>query len=235
MLTGDSSFPKRLARTSEFTMVRTPKPSHSRFMPSDSASDFLSMRDPFASPPPPPAPPNVSLELENLDHVQARDVAPQYRFPAPKARKTNGGRKGRIGMRVKVLEYQTSARALLPSRPPPAHTSGGDCSIEEEVLLAQRLLQSLTAGAEAEVEPGSPTSVASTNYSLPFPQPSAQKLGSRWSDSTALSVTAGSPWCEKKSMTSTSTAECARTSRGKNLEARKSTDSGISISSSPSS
>ncbi|OAX40901.1 hypothetical protein K503DRAFT_798400 [Rhizopogon vinicolor AM-OR11-026] len=225
-LTEDSSFPNPPENLLGSTVVRTPKPSHSRFMPSGSSSDFLSMRDPFASPPPPP--PTVSLGLIDLDRVQARGVAPQYRFPAPKAK---GGHKRRIKMRMKALEHQASSQALLPHRSPPANARDGECGLKDEAWLAQLLLQSLTAGTEAEIEPGSPT-----NYPLPFPQPTVQvqRLGSRWSASTAPSVTTSTPWCEKKSMASTSisTSGCARGSRLRSSEARESTDTGISIVSS---
>lgn len=213
---------------SGFTVARTPKPSHSRFMPSDSASDFLSMRDPFASPPPPPAPPTVGLGLLDLDRVQAYGVAPQYRFPEPK---TKGGRKRRIRARMKALEHHTSTQALLPHYPPPSHAGDVEYSLKDGALLAQLLLQSLTECTEAKTEAGSPTNVAATNFSLPFLQPTAQgqRSDSRWSASTALSVTANTPWCEGKS----STSECARGSRPrKSSEAKKSVNSGISISSS---
>lgn len=133
---------------------------------------------------------------------------------------------------MRALEHQTSAQVLLPHYPPLSHASDVEYSLKDGALLAQLLLQSLTECTEAKTETGSPTSVAAaTNFSLPFLQPTAQGqgLGSRWSASTALSVTANTPRCEKKS----STSECAREScPRKSSEARKSADSGISISSS---
>ncbi|KAG0707073.1 hypothetical protein DFH29DRAFT_995391 [Suillus ampliporus] len=231
-LTGSSSVPK----PSEVTTPRTPKPSLSRRRSSDSASDFLSMRDPFASPPPPPLPPTVGLGLD-LNRVQFGDVAAQYRFPAPKARKAKGGRKRRIGMRVRALEHQASAQALLPSRPPPAHISEGERGLGDEALLAQLLLQSLTAGTDAEIEPSSQTRVTATSHVLSFPEPTAQieRLGSRWSASTAaLSVSTTTAWSEKKSRASTSTSASARAAGRKSSEARKSTATGISASPVPS-
>ncbi|KAG1739274.1 hypothetical protein EDB19DRAFT_1908912 [Suillus lakei] len=230
--TGDSSVPKPM----EFPNYRTPKHSLSRGMSSDSASDFLSMRDPFASPPPPP-PPTVGLGLADLNRVQFCDVAAQYRFPAPKARKAKGGRKRRMGMRVRALEHQASAQALLPSRPPPVHINEGERGLGDEVLLAQLLLQSLTAGTEVEAEPSSPTSMAATSHVLSFPEPTAQidRLGSRWSASTAaLSVSTGTVWSEKKSRASTSTSASAHASGRKSSEARKSSATGFSASSAPS-
>ncbi|KAG1771661.1 hypothetical protein EV702DRAFT_1048881 [Suillus placidus] len=230
--TVDSSVPKPM----EFPNHRTPKHSLSRGMSSDSASDFLSMRDPFASPPPPP-PPTVGLGLTDLNRVQFCDVAAQYRFPAPKTRKAKGGRKRRMGLRVRALEHQASAQALLPSRPPLAHINEGERGLGDEVLLAQLLLQSLTAGTEAAAEPSSPTSAAATSHVLSFPEPTAQieRLGSRWSASTAaLSVSTGTVWSDKKSRTSTSTSASGRVSGRKSLEARKSSATGFSASSVPS-
>ncbi|KAG1890011.1 hypothetical protein F4604DRAFT_643402 [Suillus subluteus] len=230
--TVDSSVPKPM----EFPHHRTPKHSLSRGMSSDSASDFLSMRDPFASPPPPP-PPTVSLGLADLNRVQFCDVAAQYRFPAPKARKTKGGRKRRIGLRVRALEHQASAQTLLPSRPPPAYINEGERGLGDEVLLAQLLLQSLTASTEAEAQPSSPTSAVATSHVLSFPEPTAQieRMGSRWSASTAaLSVSTGTVWSEKKSRASTSTSASARASGRKSSEARKSSATGFSASSVPS-
>ncbi|KAG1751334.1 uncharacterized protein EDB91DRAFT_1078143 [Suillus paluster] len=232
-LTEGSSVPKPL----EFTNPRTPKPSLSRCMSSDSASDFLSMRDPFASPPPPPPPPppTVGLGLFDSNRVQFGDVAAQYRFPAPKARKAKAGRKRRIGMRVRALEHQASAQTLLPLRPPPAYISEGERGLGDEVLLAQLLLQSLTAGTEVELS--SPTRVTATSHLLTFPEPTAQieRLGSRWSASTAaLSVSTSTAWSEKKSRASTSTSASARAAGRKSSEARKSTATGISASSVPS-
>lgn len=203
-------------------------------MSSDSASDFLSMRDPFASPPPPPT---VGLGFADLNRVQFCDVAAQYRFPAPKARKAKGGRKRRMGLRVRALEHQASAQALLPSRPPPAHINEAERGLGDEVLLAQLLLQSLTAGTEVEAVPSSPRSAAATSYALSFPEPTAQieRLGSRWSASTAaLSVSTGTVWSEKKSRASTSTSASARASGRKSSEARKSSATGFSASSVPS-
>ncbi|KAG1812187.1 uncharacterized protein BJ212DRAFT_1372033 [Suillus subaureus] len=230
--TMDSSVPK----PTELPSHRTPKHSFSRGMSSDSASDFLSMRDPFASPPPPP-PPTVGLGLADLNHVQFCDVAAQYRFPAPKARKAKGGRKRRIGLRVRALEHQASAQTLLPSRPPPAHINEGERGLGDEALLAQLLLQSLTADTEAEVQPSSPTSAAATSHVLSFPEPTAhaERMGSRWSASTAaLSVSTGTVWSEKKSRASTSTSASARASGRKSSEARKSSATGFSASSVPS-
>jgi hypothetical protein len=214
----------------DFPSHRTPKHSLSRGMSSDSASDFLSMRDPFASPPPPP-PPTVGLGLADLNRVQFCDVAAQYRFPAPKVRKAKGGRKRRMGLRVRALEHQASAQTLLPSRPPPVHINEGERGLGDEALLAQLLLQSLTAGTEVEAEPSGPTSVAAISHVLSFPEPTAQieRLGSRWSASTAaLSVSTGTVWSEKKSRASTST------SGRKSSEARKSSATGFSASSAPS-
>ncbi|KAG2341057.1 hypothetical protein BDR05DRAFT_469560 [Suillus weaverae] len=230
--TVDSSVPKPM----EFHNHRTPNHSLSRGMSSDSASDFLSMRDPFASPPPPP-PPTVGLGLTDLNRVQFCDVAAQYRFPAPKTRKAKGGRKRRMGLRVRALEHQASAQALLPSRPPLAHINEGERGLGDEVLLAQLLLQSLTAGTEAAAEPSSPTSAAATSHVLSFPEPTAQieRLGSRWSASTAaLSVSTGTVWSDKKSRTSTSTSASGRASGRKSSEARKSSATGFSASSVPS-
>lgn len=224
--TVDSSVPKLM----KFPSHRTPKHSLSRGMSSDSASDFLSMRDPFASPPPPP-PPTVGLGLADLNRVQFCDVAAQYRFPAPKVRKAKGGRKRRMGLRVRALEHQASAQTLLPSRPPPVHINEGERGLGDEALLAQLLLQSLTAGTEVEAEPSGPTSVAAISHVLSFPEPTAQieRLGSRWSASTAaLSVSTGTVWSEKKSRASTST------SGRKSSEARKSSATGFSASSAPS-
>jgi hypothetical protein len=218
----------------EFPNHRTPNLSFSRGMSSDSASDFLSMRDPFASPPPPPT---VGLGIADFNRVQFCDVAAQYRFPAPKARKAKGGRKRRMGLRVRALEHQASAQALLPSRPPPAHINEAERGLGDEVLLAQLLLQSLTAGTELEAEPSSPKSAAATSYALSFPEPTAQieRLGSRWSASTAaLSVSTGTVWSEKKSRASTSTSASARASGRKSSEARKSSATGFSASSVPS-
>lgn len=228
----DSSVPKPMG----FPNNRTPKHSLSRGMSSDSASDFLSMRDPFASPPPPP-PPTAGLGLADLNRVQFCDVAAQYRFPAPKARKTKGGCKRRIGLRVRALEHQASAQTLLPSRPPPAHINEGERGLGDAALLAQLLLQALTASTEAEAQPSSPTSAAATSHVLSFPEPTAQieRMGSRWSASTAaLSVSTGTVWSEKKSRASTSTSASPRASERKSSEARKSSATGFSASSVPS-
>lgn len=226
----NSSVPK----PTEFPNYRTPKHSLSRGMSSDSASDFLSMRDPFASPPPPPPPP-VGLGLADLNRVQFCDVAAQYRFPAPKARKAKGGRKRRMGLRVRALEHQASAQALLPSCPPPAHINEGERGLGDEALLAQLLLQSLTVGTEAQHS--GPTSAAATSHVLSFPEPTApiERLGSRWSASTAaLSVSTGTARSEKKSRASTSTSTSTRAGGRKSPEARKSSATGFSASSAPS-
>ncbi|KAG1902043.1 uncharacterized protein F5891DRAFT_979151 [Suillus fuscotomentosus] len=230
--TADSSVPKAM----EFPNHRIAKHSLSRGMSSDSASDFLSMRDPFASPPPPP-PPTIGLGIADLNHVQFRDVAAQYRFPAPKAKKAKGRCKRRMGLRVRALEHQASAQALLPSRPPPVHINEGERGLGDEVLMAQLLLQSLTAGTEAEAEYSSSTRAAATNHVLPFPEPTVQveRLGSRWSTSTtALSASTGTVWSEKRSRASTSTSASVRAGGRKSSDARKSSATGFSASSAPS-
>ncbi|KAG2154507.1 uncharacterized protein EDB93DRAFT_166281 [Suillus bovinus] len=227
----DTSVPK----PTEFPNHRTPKHSLSRGMSSDSASDFLSMRDPFASPPPPP-PPTVGLGIADSNHVQFCDVAAQYRFPAPKAKKAKGRCKRRMGLRVRALEHQASAQALLPPRPHPAHINEGERGLGDEVLIAQLLLQSLTAGTEAEAQYGSLTSAAAASHVLSFPEPvQLERLGSRWSASTAaLSVSTGTVRSEKKSRASTSTSTSARAGGRKSSEARKSSATGFSASSVPS-
>lgn len=230
--TTDSSVPKAM----EFPNHRIAKHSLSRGMSSDSASDFLSMRDPFASPPPPP-PPTVCLGIADLNHVQFSDVAAQYRFPAPKARKAKGRCKRRMGLRVRALEHQASAQALLPSRPRPVHINEGERGLGDEVLMAQLLLQSLTAGTEAEAESSGSTRATATNHVLPFPEPTVQveRLGSRWSTSTtALSASTGTVWSEKRSRASTSTSASVRAGGRKSPDARKSSATGFSASSVPS-
>ncbi|KAG2051991.1 hypothetical protein BDR06DRAFT_1022331 [Suillus hirtellus] len=230
--TADSSVPKAM----EFPNHRIAKHSLSRGMSSDSASDFLSMRDPFASPPPPP-PPTVCLGIADVNHVQFSDVAAQYRFPAPKAKKAKGRCKRRMGLRVRALEHQASAQALLPSRPPPVYINEGERGLGDEVLMAQLLLQSLTAGTEAEAESSGSTRAAATTHVLPFPEPTVQveRLGSRWSTSTtALSASTGTVWSEKRSRASTSTSASVRAGGRKSSDARKSSATGFSASSVPS-
>ncbi|KAG1861438.1 hypothetical protein C8R48DRAFT_673514 [Suillus tomentosus] len=230
--TADSSVPKAM----EFPNHRIAKHSLSRGMSSDSASDFLSMRDPFASPPPPP-PPTIGLGIADLNHVQFSDVAAQYRFPAPKAKKAKGRCKRRMGLRVRALEHQASAQALLPSRPPPVYINEGERGLGDEVLMAQLLLQSLTAGTEAEAESSGSTRAAATTHVLPFPEPTVQveRLGSRWSTSTtALSASTGTVWSEKRSRASTSTSASVRAGGRKSSDARKSSATGFSASSVPS-
>jgi len=135
------------------------------------------------------------------------------------------------------LEHQASAQALLPSRPRPVHINEGERGLGDEVLMAQLLLQSLTAGTEAEAESSGSTRATATNHVLPFPEPTVQveRLGSRWSTSTtALSASTGTVWSEKRSRASTSTSASVRAGGRKSPDARKSSATGFSASSVPS-
>ncbi|KAH7913457.1 hypothetical protein BJ138DRAFT_623817 [Hygrophoropsis aurantiaca] len=151
-------------RNKSTTSIRARKQSISPPFISDSASDFLSLHDPFASPPPPPPPPpsvRGSWTHEKAETVGATGlglsmVGPQYRFPAPKskvkAKKLNpkGGNTG------KLLVHQDSAQALLPVRSVERILSSG--FDRDEALLAQLLLQSLSMGTEEMPNLRTPTS-----------------------------------------------------------------------------
>ncbi|KAH7888859.1 hypothetical protein F5I97DRAFT_1925417 [Phlebopus sp. FC_14] len=182
------------------SMPCKPKPSLTRFGSSDSASDFLSMRDPFASPPPPPPPPPASVGL-GLNEIDVgwngnKDIAVQYRFPAPRSKvraKVKDKRKKARASGNKSLEHQLSAQTLLPRSPLP-NSKGVDLdrekdkSFRDEARLAQMLLQTLsqnTGECESPTTPSSPT--------LLLPQPTHVALSSRWSASTTiLSAATGS-------------------------------------------
>ncbi|KIK98483.1 hypothetical protein PAXRUDRAFT_679612 [Paxillus rubicundulus Ve08.2h10] len=162
----------------------------------DSIPDFLSLRDPFASPPPPPPPPPpfppVGLGLDEVGWNGNNDIGVQYRFPAPRSL-VNGkgrakGKKVRSGGR-KHLVHQGSTRALLPLPPlPTTRRTEVDVDKEkcfgDEARLAQLLLQSLGEGAgecESLHTPTLPT--------VPLPQAAHMQLCSRWSTSTTVRST----------------------------------------------
>ncbi|KAL4078554.1 hypothetical protein V8B97DRAFT_1282691 [Scleroderma yunnanense] len=149
--------------------IRTPKPSFSRFLSPDSASDYLSVADPFASIPPPLPPPPVvpiGLDLDEFDGRRngTKEIKVQYRFPPPrsKARRKNKSSKSYSTSGKWSLDHKISAQSL--SCVPPllscsesmyAGRSGDsnqddDRSLGDEALLAQLLLQSLDQDVPVE-------------------------------------------------------------------------------------
>ncbi|KIJ18587.1 hypothetical protein PAXINDRAFT_8840 [Paxillus involutus ATCC 200175] len=167
------------------------------FGSSDSTPDFLSLRDPFASPPPPPPPPPFPPVGLGLDEVDVgwngnKEIGVQYRFPAPRSI-VNGkgrgkGKKVRPGGR-KHLVHQGSTRALLPLPPlPTTRRTEVDADKEkgfgDEARLAQLLLQSLSEGAGECESPHTPTLPT-----VPLPQAAHMQLCSRWSTSTTVRST----------------------------------------------
>lgn len=169
-------------------VARLPKPSLSR-RESDSLLDFLSLRDPFASLPPPPPPlPPVGLGLDDVDvgWNGNREIAMQYRFPAPRSIVKGGRRNGKMPLAngKKRLVHQDSARTLQPV-PETRGTEtdlSGDKGFGDEARLAQLLLQSLSEGGD---------DCDNLNMSTPVPtvrppQVAHVQPSSRWSTSTTI-------------------------------------------------
>ncbi|KAF9227207.1 hypothetical protein BS17DRAFT_775105 [Gyrodon lividus] len=171
---------------------RTLKPSLTRFGSSDSTPDFLSLRDPFASPPPPPPPfPPVGLGLDEVDvgWNENKEIGMQYRFPAPRSM-VNGKGRGK-GKKIRAsgrkrLVHQGSAQTLFPLPPLPTTRRtevdvDKDNGFGDEARIAQLLLQSLTEGTEECESPHTPTLPT-----VPLPQAMHVPLSSRWSTSTTV-------------------------------------------------
>lgn len=198
--------------------IHTPRPSFSRFLSPDSASEYLSVPDPFASIPPPlPPPPVVSVGLD-LDEVDNRcngrkEIRVQYRFPAPRSRtwRKHKSKKSCSTSGKWSLDHKSSVQSLS-SCPPLLSRNGGiyagraDCGadqdkdggLKDEAILAQRLLQSLSLGATEDLStaPKNEISPITTLWGTSIPRALYTPPRSRWSSSsTVMSATTVRPNC----------------------------------------
>ncbi|KAF9237575.1 hypothetical protein BU15DRAFT_75942 [Melanogaster broomeanus] len=147
---------------------------------SDLTYDFLSLRDPFACPPPPlpPLPPfGLGLEEIEVGWNENLEIGVQYRFPAPRSGRGKGN-KMRAGGKEHLV-CQGSAHVLRPLPPLPTTRDTGadvekDRGFGDEARLTQLLLQSLDESAEECESRHKPRATS----------PTVLPLSSRWSTST---------------------------------------------------
>jgi len=197
--------------------IRTPRPSFSRFLSPDSASDYLSVPDPFASIPPPLPPPPavpVGLDLVEVDDRchRGKEIRVQYRFAAPRSRtwRKSKSKKSRSTSGKWSLDHKSSAQSL-GSCPPLLTRNGGiyagradgtdqdkDRTLRDEATLAQLLLQSLNQAVTEDLStaPTNENSPITTLWRTSIPRALYTPPRSRWSSgSTVMSATTVRPSC----------------------------------------
>lgn len=194
---------------------RTPKSSFSRFLSPDSASEYLSVADPFASIPPPLPPPPVQpvgLDLDEVDnrhnHNGGKGIRVQYRFPAPRSRawrKPKSKKKSCSTSGKWTLDHKGSAQSLN-SCPPLLLGNAGradgtdqdkDGGLRDEAILSQLLLQSLDQGVTEDhnTAPSSENRPITTLWRTTIPRALYIPPRSRWSSNSTVKSPIVRPSC----------------------------------------